>query len=271
MVEIDWSMPSERVGSPVYNLSGEPLGAIDQIKLDRSSGRHYAVLRFSTRSAPVRDIIRCRGQSSSMTLGWAATLRISISAGCRRHRATGKGVNRNLPTSGASMTIAARTHSPHEHKPVDRLGYEGCRFNHRQLLHGSDRRRRASLTNAIFAATGIRIRRLPCQGPAAFLVRHWAKLSVLGVVVAVATMALVSVCPRDPTPAPIEGREWGTVETLITQDKGEVHPLSGGTLKLPSLAGAGRGSRNTGRSRLALPSRYAGLLHGSVAWVRVGS
>ena len=137
-------MPSERVGSPVYNLSGEPLGAIDQIKLDRSSGRHYAVLRFSTRSAPVRDIIRCRGQSSSMTLGWAATLRISISAGCRRHRATGKGVNRNLPTSGASMTIAARTHSPHEHKPVDRLGYEGCRFNHRQLLHGSDGRRRAS-------------------------------------------------------------------------------------------------------------------------------
>ena len=128
-----------------------------------------------------------------------------------------------------------------------------------------------ALTNAIFAATGIRIRRLPCQGPAAFLVRHWAKLSVLGVVVAVATMALVSVCPRDPTPAPIEGREWGTVETLITPDKGEVHPLSGGTLKLPSLAGAGRGSRNTGRSRLALPSRYAGLLHGSVAWVRVGS
>ena len=101
--------------------------------------------------------------------------------------------------------------------------------------------------------------------------RHWANLSVLGVVVAVATMGLVGLRPRDPTPAPIEGREWGTVEALITPDKGEVHPLSGGTLKLRSLGGAGRGSRNTGRSRLALPSRYVGLLHGSVAWVRVGS
>jgi hypothetical protein len=84
IVEIDWSMPSERGGSPVYNLTGEPLGAIGHTMLDRSSGRHYAVLRFSTRSAAVRDIIRCRGQSSSVTLGWAATLRISISAGCRR-------------------------------------------------------------------------------------------------------------------------------------------------------------------------------------------
>jgi hypothetical protein len=55
----------------------------------------------------------------------------------------------------------------------------------------------------------------------AFLVRHWAKLSVLGVVVAVATMALVAMRPRDPNPAPIEGREWGTVKALITPDKGE--------------------------------------------------
>ena len=101
--------------------------------------------------------------------------------------------------------------------------------------------------------------------------RNWAKLSVLGVVVAVATIALVGLRPRDPTLAPIEGREWGTVEALITPDKREVHPLSGGTLELRSVAGAGRGSRNTGRSRLALPSRYAGLLDGSVAWVRVGS
>jgi hypothetical protein len=128
-----------------------------------------------------------------------------------------------------------------------------------------------ALTNAIFAATGIRIRRLPCQGPAAFLVRHWAKLSVLKVMVAVATMTLIAVRPRDPTPAPSEGREWGTVDALIAPDKGEVHPLSGGTLKLRSVAGAGRGARNTGRSRLALPSRYAGLQHGSVAWVRIGS
>ena len=29
--------------------------------------------------------------------------------------------------------------------------------------------------------------------------------------------------------------------------------------------------RNTGRSRLALSSRYVGLLHGWVAWPRVGS
>ena len=33
MVEFDWSMPSESIGSPVYNLSGEPLGAIDHIML----------------------------------------------------------------------------------------------------------------------------------------------------------------------------------------------------------------------------------------------
>jgi hypothetical protein len=65
-------------------------------------------------------------------------------------------------------------------------------------------------------------------------VRHWAKLSVIGGVVAVATMAFVAVRPRDPNPAPIEGREWGTVEALITPDKGEVRPLSGGTLKLRS-------------------------------------
>jgi hypothetical protein len=94
---------------------------------------------------------------------------------------------------------------------------------------------------------------------------------VVGVVVAVATTALVGVRPRDPNPAPIKGREWGTVEALITPDKGEVHPLSGEGPDLRSVAGAGRGSRKTGRSRLALPSRYAGLLHGSDAWVRVGS
>jgi hypothetical protein len=176
------------------------------------------------------------------------------------------------------MTVAARTHSPHEHKLVDRLGYEGVDSTTVSFRTAATVGAAPALTNAIFAATGIRIRRLPCQGPAAFLVRHWANLSVLGVVVAVATMALVGLRPRDPTPAPIEGREWGTVEALITPDKGEVHPLSGGTLNLRFLGGAGRGSRNTGRSRLALPSRYAGLLsryagllYGSVAWVRVGS
>jgi hypothetical protein len=207
-------MPSERIGSPVYNLSGEPLGAIDHIMLDRSSGGHYAVLRFNTCPAAVRGIIRCRGQSSSMTLGWAATLRISISAGCRRHRATGNGINRYLPTSGASMTIAARTHSPHEHKPVDRLGYEGVDSTTVSFCTAATVGAAPALTNAIFAATGIRIRRLPCQGPAAFLVRHWAKLSVLKVMVAVATMTLIAVRPRDPTPAPSEGREWGTVDAL---------------------------------------------------------
>jgi hypothetical protein len=54
MVEIDWSMPSERVESPVYNLSGEPFNATDHMMLDGSSGRHYAALRFSTCSAAVR-------------------------------------------------------------------------------------------------------------------------------------------------------------------------------------------------------------------------
>ena len=49
MVETDWSMPSKSVeGSPVYNRDGEPLGTIDHMMLDRSSGRQYAVFRFAT-------------------------------------------------------------------------------------------------------------------------------------------------------------------------------------------------------------------------------
>jgi hypothetical protein len=45
-------------------------------------------------------------------------------------------------------------------------------------------------------------------------------------------------------------------------------------INLEEIAAADSG--NTGRSRLALPSRYAGLLHagllhGWVAWLRVGS
>jgi hypothetical protein len=264
-------MPSERVESPVYKLSGEPFNAIDHMILDGSSGRHYAALRFSTCSAAVIDIIRCRGQSSSMTLGWAATLRISISAGCRRHRAIGKGSNRNLPTSGASMAIAARTHSPHEHKPVDRLGYEGVDSTTVSFCTAATVGAVPALTNAIFAATGVRIRRLPCQRTSR--VPREALGKALGARCRGRSRdhGLGRLASARSYPCAIEGREWGTVEALITPDKGEVHPLSEGTLKLRSVGGAGRGSRNTGRSRLALPSCYAGLLHGSVAWVRVGS
>jgi hypothetical protein len=214
-------MPSEREGSAVYDLSGEPLGAIDHIRLDRSSGRHYAVLRF----------------------------------------------NRNLPTSGASTTIAACTHGPHEHKPVDRLGYECCRFNHRQLLQGSDRRRLASPDQRHFCCD--RYSNSPTPVSRTSCVPREALGKALG--------AQGHGRSRDHDldrrasarsyPCAQRGPRMGDSGRI----EGEVHPLSGGTLKLRSVAGAGRGARNTGRSRLALPSRYAGLLHGSVAWVRVGS
>jgi hypothetical protein len=63
-------------------------------------------------SGLVKGITRCRGQRSPMTLDWAATSRILISAGCRRRRATATAVCRNCPTSGWSMTTGAPADSP---------------------------------------------------------------------------------------------------------------------------------------------------------------
>ena len=52
------------------------------------------------------------------------------------------------------MTVAARTYSPHEHKPVDRLGYEGVDSTTVSFCTAATVGAAPALTNAIFAATG---------------------------------------------------------------------------------------------------------------------
>ena len=101
-------------GTAVYNTAGESLGEIDDLMIDKLSGKvAYAIMSFGGFLGSWEiNTTRCRGRSSNTTLVGAGTWSISISNSLRAPRPTMRTPNPNgaiEPMRSVSMTTTARS------------------------------------------------------------------------------------------------------------------------------------------------------------------